>query len=150
MLITVTPAITAGLYTANDCVGGKLTLAGAIRIDGCISLLQSFTIIDLGMQSAAMTVYLFGANPATGTYTNDAELDIHDTDALLCIGCFNVLAADYLAAKDNSFACITNLGILCRAVTGTTLYAVMKTTGAPTYASTSDLTLVFGFRRNQG
>ncbi len=26
MLITLRPAVTAELYTANDCVGGKLTL----------------------------------------------------------------------------------------------------------------------------
>lgn len=148
MLITLTPTITAGLYTANDCVGGKLTLAKAIRNAGWVSLLQSFTIIDLGMQNAAMSIYLFTADPATGTYTNDAELDIHDTDIALCIGCFNVLVGDYLSAKDNSIACITNLGILCMATTGTTLYALMKTTGAPTYTSTSDLKLIFGFRRN--
>jgi hypothetical protein len=148
MLITLTPTVTAGLYTANDCVGGKLTLAGAIRRPGGESLLQSFTIVDLAMQNAAMSVYLFKEDPAAGTYTNDAELDIHDTDIALCIGCFNVLAGDYLSAKDNSIACVTNLGVLCRATILTTLYAVMKTTGAPTYAAATDLKLIFGFRRD--
>lgn len=148
MLIKLIPPITAGLYTANDCVGGKLTLIEAIKSEGHISLLQSFTVIDLGMQNAAMSVYLFGANPVTGTYADDAELDIHDNDALFCIGCFNVTAGDYLSAKDNSIACVTNLGILCQSINGLNLYALMKTTGTPTYASASDLKLIFGFRRD--
>jgi hypothetical protein len=152
MLITLIPTITAGLYTANDCVGGKLNLTGTDRITGLsfarVSLLQSFTIIDLAMQNAAMSIYLFGSDPVTGVYTNDSELDIDDTDAALCIGCFNVLTGDYLSVKDNSVACVSNLGILCRNMTWETLYALMKTTGTPTYASTSDLKLVFGFRQD--
>lgn len=147
-IIKVSPTVTAGAYTANDCVGGKITLAGAARVAGACTWLQSFTLIDQAAQAAEMVVYLFDADPAAGTYTNDDELDIHDTDMDLCVGAFRVLGGNYMAAKDNTVATVTNIGLRCRPSAGTTLYALIKTTGTPTYAAATDVQLIFGFVRD--
>ena len=148
MIIKHSPTVTAGAYTADDCVGSDHELAGASRIAGACTLLQNFTIIDMAAQDAEMVVYIFDAEPAAGTYTNDAELDIHDTDMDKAVGCFSVLAGDYLAAKDNSIATVRNIGLLCRPASGTSLWAVIKTTGTPTFATANDVQFIYSFLRD--
>ena len=146
-LIAVTPTVTAGLYTANDVVGGIQTIANAVRISGGTGILQSVVVQDLAMQNAVLQIFLFSATPGTGTYTNDAEMDLDDADAGLCIGVIMVAATDYVSVKDNSIAIVRNIGLPIK-LAATSLFAVIKTTGAPTYASTSDLKLTFGILRD--
>jgi hypothetical protein len=148
MLLTISPTVTAGAYHANDVIGGKLTLAGAVRIAGAGGLINTLTVQDLAGQKAVLQIFLFQADPAAGTYTDNGALDIHDTDMAYCIGYITVAATDYIDLADNSVAFLSNLGIPIQALTGTSIYAVMRTTGTPTYAATTDMKLVFGILRD--
>ena len=148
MIIKVTPTVTVGAYDANDCVGGILTITGAIRIAGAGAILQSIVLTDMAAQKKEMQVFIFNANPAAGTYTNNGALDIHDTDMGYCIGAIKIAATDYLEAADNAVATVTNIGLICEPASGTTLYAVVKTPDTPTYAAATDLSFKFGFLRD--
>ena len=125
-----------------------MTIASALRASAGTAILQSITITDLAMQDAALEIYFFKADPGTGTYTDDSELDVDDADLLLCIGVVKILTTDWVAAKDNSVAAKANIGLAVAATSGTSLYAVAKTSGAPTYAGTSDLQFTFSFLRD--
>ena len=154
-LVSITPVVTAGAYSANDIVGGTgagaglgiNTLADAVRVTGGTGIIQSLVISDLAAQNAVFEIYLFSANPAAGTYTDNGALDIHDTDALLCIGRIDVAASDYKSLADNSIACVRSIGLPIK-VAATSLFVIIRTTGTPTYVSTSDLKLTFGILRD--
>ena len=147
-LIAITPTVTAGAYHANDVVGGIQTLTSALRVSGGTAILQNVTVRDLAAQNAVLQIFFFNANPGTGTYTDNAALDLDDTDSGLFIGKVTINAADYISLADNSVATITNCGLALKATTGTSLYAIIRTTGTPTYASTSDLKITFGLLRD--
>jgi hypothetical protein len=143
--VTVSPTVTAGAYHANDCIGGKLTLANAARVAAGSGLVYTLTVQDLAAQNAILEVYIFNADPTNGTYTDNGAVDINDTDMAMCIGRIDVAAADYKSLADNSMAFPTSMrAIPFKLASGTSLYAVVRTPGTPTYAATSDLKLVFG------
>lgn len=146
-LVSCTPTVTAGAYHANDVVGGIQTIANAVRVSAGTGIIQSLTISDLAAQKAVFEIYLFSATPGTGTYTNNSAMDLDDTDALLCIGRIDVTEADYKSLADNSIAMIRNIGIPIK-VAATSLFVVIRTTGTPTYTSTSDLKFTFGILRD--
>jgi len=147
-VVSVTPTITAGAYTALDIVGAIQTIAAATRVSGEPTILQSITVTDLGKQSVELTIFFFNANPATGTYTDNIALTIHDTDMALCIGKVKVLAADYSPAAASSVATVANIGLPLMPA-ATSLFAIAQaSSSAPTYASTGDLTLRYSFLRD--
>jgi hypothetical protein len=145
--LIATPTITAGAYAANDIVGGIQTLTNAARISGKEVVLESVVVTDLAAQNATLKLFIFDRNPSNGTYTDNANLDINDTDMGYCIGCVTVSQVDYDAAADKSVATVRNIGLLLSPNT-TNLYVVAKTTETPTYTSTSDLTFKYGFLRD--
>lgn len=146
-VISVTPVISASsIYAANDVVGTKMELALAGRVSGMPVTLQSLVITDLAMQNAALNIFIFQGNPATGTYTDNLELDIDDTDMIQCVGVLSTTDGQWLSAKDNSVFTMQNIGLIILPTT-TSVWFVAKTTGAPTYATTSDLVFKFGFYR---
>lgn len=146
LVVTVTPTITAGAYHANDICGGIQTIANASRVSGKPTILQSLVLSDLAMQSAAFTIFLFSANPGTGTYTDNAECDIDDTDLGLCVGAISSSDGQWLNGKDNGIFVINNIGLIMTPAI-TSLFAIVKLIGAPTFASTSDLKFKYGFFR---
>ena len=147
--VTVSPTVTAGAYHANDVVGGKLTLANAARVAAGSGLIYTLTVQDLAAQNAVFEIYIFNADPTNGTYTDNGALDIHDTDMAMCIGRIDVAAADYKSLADNSMAFPTGMrAIPFKLASGTSLYAIVRTTGTPTYIATSDLKLIFGILRD--
>ena len=143
--VSVTPAITAGAYSALDIVGAIQTITNAARVSGGPVTLQSLTITDLGMQDANLRIFFFNQNPANGTYTDNIPLDIHDTDMGFCVGVFEVLSSDWLDAADNSVATLRNIGLGMVPVGTANLFAVAQTVGVETWASTSDLVFRYHF-----
>lgn len=147
-VVAVTPAITAGAYTALDIVGAIQTIASAARASAKEVILQSVVITDLAALTQAFTIWFFNANPSNGTYTDNLALDIHDTDLGMCIGLVKVAATDYASAADNSVAVVRNIGLVLKPAV-TSLFAIAQCTGtAPTYASVADLTFKYGFLRD--
>lgn len=146
--VDVTPGITSGVYTANDVIGGVQTITGAARVSGKETILQSVVITDLAMQDAIIRIFFFNQNPTNGTYTDNAPLDIHDTDMGFCIGSIEVVASDYMDAADSSVATVRNLGLGLTPSGSANLYSIAQVTETPTYTSTSDLAFKYFFLRD--
>lgn len=139
--------VEAAAYSAGDLIGGKLTLAGAAAEtpSGTPSgggLIQSVIITDLAKQNITKDVVFFDANPSNTTFTENSALDIHDTDLLNIAGIAQV--ADWFNFGDNSVGQALNLAIPYVISGDTALYAAIIERGAPTYVSTSDLTIRVG------
>ena len=142
-LIVVTPAIAAAAFAANDVVGGKLTLAGAVRMVGGKGKITGIKIVDTSKQNANLLVFLFGADLA-GIYADNSAEAVTVADWLKWIGTIEILAADY---KQMANASLVDLGfeIDVKVVAGTTLYGLIVTTDTPTYEANA-LQLTFGVR----
>lgn len=151
--IEITPTVSASsAYTAEDQVGGIQTLTAACASAGRGSALMSLVVTDSGKQSAALSIFFFDELPTVASSDN-AAIDITDAEmADKCIGVVTLAAASYVAVANSSVVASANINLLLKskttAVSGATsgnLYAVVKTTGTPTYASTSDLCFKYSF-----
>jgi hypothetical protein len=145
-VISVTPTISAGAYTATWVVGGKLTLANAVRVPAYTALLDSLIVLDKSGQNAALDIWLFSAKPA-GTFADAAAPSMSDADLALVIGHVSVSSSDYVTIGGKGVACETAIALALQGsqASGRNLYAVITSPGGATYGSTSDLTLRFGF-----
>lgn len=142
-LITVTPAIAAAAFAANDVVGGKLTLAGAVRVAGGKGKITGLKLVDASKQNADLLVFIFGADLAGAYADNDAEA-VTAADWLKWIGTIKILSTDY---EEMANASLVDLGfeLDVKAAAGTILYALIVTTGTPTYAENAlQLTFAVG------
>ena len=138
-LVSANPVLTvAGAYGANDYVGtsaAAMAFASAVRVAGGTGIIHSAVLIDAALQSLPLELWLFDTNI---TPPNDnAAWTLTDAHAATCIGVipFNT----YYASALNSVSVQSGLGIAFRAV-ATTIWGVLVTRGAPTYASL-DLTI---------
>jgi DNA-binding phage protein len=129
-------------YTAGDAVGGKRTIANAVRTPGT-GILESITILDRANQKAGMTLFIFDADPTVATITDNAAF-VFSTDDLKVIAQINIGASDYVTTNSKAIAQKTGLGVALKAASGTTLYAALVTTGTPTFAATTDVQLEYG------
>ena len=144
-VISVTPTVSSGAaYTAADAVGGKQTLTSAARVSGGVAVLQSLTVLDLGNQKAALTLLFFDADPTAATITDNAAF-VWSTDTTKFIGKINVAAADYETVAGEAVASLRGLGLELKASGSANLFVAVVTTGTPTYTSTTDLVLKYGF-----
>lgn len=147
-VISVTPTITAGAYSANDAVGGLLTFADAFGVnagnDPRGAILDSVVITDLGKQDVQLDLVLF-SKTFTATADN-AALDVADADLPNCLGVIKL--TDYADFNDSSVVTKAGIGLVIKN-TGSdgSLYGQLVTRGTPTYASTSDLTVKVGIIR---
>ena len=143
-VVTVTPTITAGTYSAGYLVGGLMTVANAARVAAGKGTIQSVVLTDKAKQDMPIDIIFFQTNLPNSTLTDHVALTIHDTDLLACIGVVKILASDYSDFADNSVASKTSQGLPFAAAAGsTTIYAVAVARDAPVYASTSDLQFKF-------
>lgn len=140
-LITVTPAIAADAFAANDVVGGKLTLAGAVRVAAGKGKITGLKLVDKSKQNANLLVFIFGADLA-GSYADNSVEAVTAADWLKWIGTIKILSTDY---EQMANASLVDLGfeLDIKAAAGTTIYGLIVTTGTPTYAENA-LQLTFG------
>jgi hypothetical protein len=143
-IIKDTSVVTAAAYTAGNAVGAKRTLTSAVRVNGGTGILQSVTLLDRANQKAAMTLFIFDANPAAATITDKAAF-VFSTDDLKVIAQINISASDYVTTNSKALVTYGGLGIpLKNAEASTSLYAALVTTGTPTFAATTDVQLEIG------
>ena len=144
-VVEVTPTINTDAYTANDQVGGLMTLSGACDGPGAGAVLRQVTIVDKAKQKAAMTVLLFDESPTVAS-SNNAAVDVADAQmAGKCMGSVSVAAGDYADVANSSVATKATT-FWARPIAGqTTLYALAYTTGTPTYGADGDLVFRFHF-----
>lgn len=139
LAVSTTPA-----YTALDLIGGKITIANAVRVSGGTGDLKSIQILDRSNQKPAGIIYIFDADPTVGTYTDNAAPTVL-TDDIKVIGQVAVGQGDYVTTNNKAFAKPSFNPIPVKAASGTSLYAIFQTTSTPTFAATTDVQIAFGF-----
>ena len=136
-----TLTIEAAAYASGDLVGGKITISppapGRRMMPGL--LIQSVVITDLAEQSVNLDVIFFDADPSNTTFTENAPLDIADADLVNIIAVVHI--TDWSDFADNSQGQAINLALPALRASSNMIYAAIVVRGAPTYASTSDLTI---------
>lgn len=142
-LVTVTPTVGAALFAANDVVGGKLTIAGAVRLPAGASNLQTLSLVDAAKQNAALKIFIFNSALA-GSYADNAAEAVTAADWLKCIGFLTVAAGEYQTMANASVVSQTGIAMPVKLASGSSLYALIVTTGTPTYTANA-LQLIFGF-----
>lgn len=159
--IAVVPTISTSAYTALDQLGGVQTLAvlnaqskpvDAACQDKTVSYLMGLKIIDKAKQDAPLTIFFFKTLPAVLSSDN-AALSIADSEATKCIGFVKVSAANYSGPAEWSVAEVPFADVmkaLKSDVDDGPLYAVVQTTGTPTYGSASDLEFKYYFSQDLG
>ena len=144
IVITQTPTVTAGAYSANDVVGGLLTFAGAARITGGGGIIKSVVIIDDGGQDAETELWLFDTT-ITAIADNGAwaltEAQLHT-----CVAVISTTEGAWRASGTPSVCDIEcSRAYTC---TGTALYGQLVTRGTPTEVATDDITVRISLVQN--
>lgn len=148
-VIEVIPTVsTSPAYTAEDQVGGIQTLSNVCRAQGYGATLVSLVVTDRAKQSVALSCFFFDELP-TVTSVDNGSIDISDAEmADKCIGVVSLSAASYVNVSLNSVVTAgsggTGLYLKSKDADGK-IYVVVKTTGTPTYASTTDLLFKYSF-----
>lgn len=148
--ITISPTVTVdtGANSAGDVIGSKLTLTSAARVSGGTCILDTLLVEEKGSQAAVLDILIFGQDPSNGTYTTNGAFTANDTDMGFLIARVHVASTDYVATGGYTTANLGSLGRVLTATGSANLFAVVVTSGTPTYAATSSLKVRFGFRRN--
>lgn len=135
------PAVTNGAYTANDVIGGLITITNAFgtRLSG---ILQSVGVFFEGNHAPHLHIYYFNADPVQSTADNGA-FAWSTADDGLCFWMQEVLTADYKTipgATTRRFAPILP-GYPGMESTTQDLWIYVVTLDAVTLTSTGDLHL---------
>ena len=128
--------VTAGAYSSNDVVGGRLSFGG---IPAHI-LLVAVKIKDLAKQAGAYTLVLF--NDAPTTINDNATYDIADADLdkiVAAVQLDDTAGAHKFDFSDNKIYLRSDLTIPLEANGG--LYGYLIAAGTPTYAATTDVSV---------
>lgn len=145
--ITITPTMSASPdYSAGDGLGGIQTLATVVASNSLSALLKSICVSDKAGQAPQITIYFFKATPAAGTYTDNDALAWGAGDAANMIGIVKFVSADYKTVGGISTACLGAVDQL-HTPAATSVFVIIEVDAAYNGASTSDLTLVFGYDR---
>ena len=143
--LTATPTVTAGAYTADMVVGGKIPFAGAARVAGGSGYIQQAFVAKAGNQPALMDLLVFHTDP-TATFTDHAALPDLSADLGKLAGvihCEDVidLGTPKLVQSSNGLPFKLPSGV-------STLYVVLVIRGSETYASTSAVTVGLGIAQD--
>lgn len=147
-VVVSTPTVTNGAYSANDVMGGPLTIANAF---GTLKsgILQSIGVFFKGAHTPDLDIYIFDTLPNQTTADNGAfAWHTSDDDNLVWVQ--HVLTADYITipgATTRTFAPILP-GYPALKSTTTDLFVFVVAVDAVTLTSTSDLRLTFGIARD--
>ena len=142
--ISQTPTVTAGIYAANDAVGGLLTFADAATAAGRGGIITSMIILDDAGQDAATELWLFNA-----TFTamaDNAPWAPSEADLRKLVAIIATSGGAYFAAGTPSAArveCAQRYDCV-----GTSLFGQLVTRGTPTYVATDDVSVILGLTQD--
>ena len=140
--ISITPTITAGAYTANDCIGGLLKFKGSDQLKS--GYVHALTVFDDASQEAALDLAIFKSKPSASTFTDDAAAGLAAADADKLIGVINLATTDWVSYSGGSIAHVGVKSIPFSLDNGSELYCALTTPSTPTYAATDDLVITLG------
>lgn len=139
--ITVAPTVTASAaYTSGNDVGGLLTFNNAVRASGHGGVLQTCLLRDTSGQNVSYNMFLFDQTPSNTTVTDKTAVSIAAADlpkVVLPVVAFSGLTQAGTPGVIGAGA--LNYGF--KLSTGTTLFGILQVVGAPTYATTTAVTI---------
>jgi hypothetical protein len=138
VVFDVTLSTDTSAYGSGDLIADTQQLDAFFNKADGRGVINSITIIDREAQAAKL--YLLFHSTTTSMGTENGTPNISDANAAAGIqGIVTVETTDYITISGTSVACIKNLGIPVKAVSGTDdLYiSAVNATGTPTYAATS-------------
>lgn len=142
----ITPSITVdtAAYAANDCIGGKITLTGAVRKKGGSVSLHSIRVRDSSNTKPALFIVLFNSNPTAATLTDNAAA-VFSTDETKVTQVITVYPTDYVSVGGVSIASFP-LGslIVQEAGASTSLYMAVISVGVTDFVAATDLGIKVG------
>lgn len=134
-----TPTVTAGVYVANDNVGGLLTFANAARFSGGGGIVKEILIIDDASQSAELELWLwnqtFSAGADNAVWT-PVEAELHNLVTII-----STADGTYYTGGATGTVCMVEVARQFN-LTGTSLFGRLVTRGTPTYAATDDISVL--------
>ncbi len=141
--LTPTVTVTAGAYSADQCVGGKISIANAARNNSGSGIIQSALITVKTALTAPFDVFFFDTDPSNSTFTDNSALAINTADLPFLIGVAH--CTDLVSGGTPKILQALNLAIPFKlSAAATTLYAVIAIRGGQTFASTSAIQASFG------
>lgn len=143
-LVTPTITVDTAIYASGDSIGGKITLANAIRVAGLTGVLQSIQLLDRSNQKPLLEIFIFDSDPTAATITNNAAF-VFSTDDLKVLGRISVIATDWVTVNSKAMASLRSLGMILKAASGTSLFAAIVINGStPTFVATTDFQMRVG------
>ena len=143
-IVSVTPVCDTSAYTAADVLFPSTEVAGAVRVSGGKSVLETVCLLDEDDQAAAViNLFFLRSNVALGTANN--AISISDADARELIGWVSLAATDFADLIASRFACVRNVGLIVQPTTGTSIWVAGQCAGTPTQTA-SGIKLRLGFR----
>jgi len=130
-------------YTANDNIGGIITVAALLRLDGGTGVLQELMLWSKENQKPNLYIDFWKASPSVGTYTNDAAQVIAGDEADW-IGFKELAVADWKDSGTISRCVLSNLSQLLAGYAADDIFITIETKTAITYTSTSGLIVKAG------
>jgi len=142
-VLSVTPTITGGAYTADECIGGLQTInyRHLSGFSGSL-MIQSVIVTDNALQDIEIDCVFFDDDPSNSTFTDNSAFTVADADMEKIIGVANITT--YKDFADNSVGQVQNLAIPIGQDDGHQFWVACLVRGAPTYVATNDLTFRFG------
>ena len=147
-VITVSPTITAGAYTADDAVGVLTTLTEAGRYDSGGGFITS-AVLTMNDPSDNIAIDLLIWNQTVTTVADNAVMSYSDADALLLAGFISFTAGDYMAATALNVQAFKELSIpfQCGSASDDLFCQFVDRTGH-TYGATTELNVTLTFTRD--
>lgn len=144
VIVDVTPVCDTSAYTAADVLFDSTAVAGAVRVSGGKSVLESVTLLDEDDQTAAViNLFFLRSNVSLGTA--NAAISITDANAREIQGWVSLAATDFADLIASRVATKTNIGLVVQPTTGTSIWVAAQCAGTPTQTA-SGIKLRLGFR----
>jgi hypothetical protein len=133
---SVTLSTDTSAYASGDLIADTQQMDAFFRKADGTGVIQSITIIDEDAQGVALYVLFMTTSTSLGSENSAPNISDANLTAGLA-GIVAVSAADYITVSGTKVACIKNIGLPVKAVSGTDdLYiAVLNATGTPTYTA---------------
>lgn len=146
--IEVVAVTQAAAYATGDVIGGKLTFASP-----AIDAAGDFTIRHIGLRcktalAVAMELFLFNADPTSGTYTENGPVGVDNTDLAKMIGVVKFATGDMVVVGSGKVHVGTILDLPVKLPAGNNIYGYMVVRGAYTPGDTSNITVHMTVRQN--
>jgi hypothetical protein len=144
IVVQVTPVCAAATYDAADVLFDVTEVAGAVRVSGGKSVLESVVVLDEDDNTAAaMTLFIMAATGTLGTA--NAAVSITDANARNILGVIPVGSGFFVDLIACRVACVKNIGLVVQPTTGTSVWVAAATAGTPTQTA-SGIKVRLGFR----